>query len=405
MPNIDNAGGRSSDHYASGLGSAETLLLPGARSNGARMLPMPPSGTDQAPSNFLTPGLSAAMRERAVSGPYFPKVKCRAAQRAVSARGLKSARASSSEDQQDCADDKQYAKGTDTVGSIHSTDATIETEGSCTACGAGQAAPDGGYKNSNAAVIEADTLQVAKAESFKIDEAIIREAVENAVEQQVAAALSPLRLIIGDLKLILANNLNQNSDLDQHNEILSRQLDVQYRDIQRTAEVFHGQTQALIRLMESMDQSSQNAAEQVTTAKSLVGYLTQMISSLPLTISQAVNTATASATTTITASSVATATAGEMQNALERIMAAQQESIRNVDTYFEQQCTIINQYRNHVAQELTGLKREPSRHDFHSANDENEENSARDGDEKHAGPSPGKFNSFSRRLFRLGRKP
>ncbi|PHH81630.1 hypothetical protein CDD82_323 [Ophiocordyceps australis] len=402
-PSIDNAGGGSSDPCASDLGSAEALVLPRAGSNGARTLPMPPSGTDQAPSNFLTPGLSAAMKERAVSGPYFPKIKSRAGQRAVSARGLKSTRASSSEEQQDLADDKQYANGTDMVGSVHSTDNTVEAPGSCTACGAEQAAADDGYKGSDAAVIGADTLQAAKTESVTIDEATIREVVENAVEQQVAAALSPLRLIIGDLKLILANNLNQNSDLDQHNEILSRQLDVQYRDIQRTAEVFHCQTQALIRVMESMDQSSQNAAGQMTTAKNLVGYLTQMISNLPLTISQAVTTATASATATITASSVATAAAGEMKSALERIMAAQQESIRNVDIYFEQQCTIINQYRNHVAQELTVLKREHSRHDFRSADGENEGNAGH-GDEKHAGPSPGKFNSFSRRLFRLGRK-
>lgn len=106
----------------------------------------------------------------------------------------------------------------------------------------------------------------------------IHERIENAVESQVAEALAPLRFIAGKLSDAVRAIAQENSDFHEQNNTLSRQLDLQYGQIQQQAEHATAHVRALLNLIEAQSSIKHNGANAMGDANA---HMTQMVTALP----------------------------------------------------------------------------------------------------------------------------
>ncbi|KAF4582077.1 hypothetical protein GQ602_006701 [Ophiocordyceps camponoti-floridani] len=180
--------------------------------------------------------------------------------------------------------------------------------------------------------LKGETSSPAGSDKVDVDEirAAVEDAVEEAVEVQVAEALGPLRLIVKDLSNVgnvleqLGNSLEQansatsreNEDFHEQNDVLSRQIDLHYRDIAQHSEMSRAQLRAQAQLVESQSnmvntqsnmissqtmladahrkiadanvQFEKSAKENLETTCNLVGALSQIIANLPSSIDKAI---------------------------------------------------------------------------------------------------------------------
>ncbi|UNI20050.1 hypothetical protein JDV02_006178 [Purpureocillium takamizusanense] len=121
----------------------------------------------------------------------------------------------------------------------------------------------------------------------------VAESVESAVEQQLASALAPLRFIANNLSQTLRATNQENSDFHEQNNTLSRQLDLQYRQIEQHSENANAQIRALLNLIESQTSNIQGIAQNndnghahgqcasAETVSGLMNQMTQMVTAIP----------------------------------------------------------------------------------------------------------------------------
>ena len=185
--------------------------------------------------------------------------------------------------------------------------------------------------------------------SARLDLGPIRDGIENAVEQQVADALGPIRLMAN----VLMDNVHalgsirqainhENEDLHEQNDVLSRQIDLHYRDLRQHSDTSgaqirclagliegHGHAglslnahvRALTTLAETHTQINQAAAENAKRTTVLLNHLSQVVTSLPCYIGNAVNRAVAL----------------EYQGSSALIIAAQREAFDIIFRFYSQQ--------------------------------------------------------------------
>ncbi|KJZ80378.1 hypothetical protein HIM_00228 [Hirsutella minnesotensis 3608] len=175
--------------------------------------------------------------------------------------------------------------------------------------------------------------------SARSDISEIKEAIEDVVEKQVAEALGPLRLIVTDLKNVIESVGRENSDLNEQNDILSRQIDLQYRDIQQHSEMASSHVRALTNLVEAHTRMDQSANDNLATTCNLIGYLSQLVVNLPQSLNQVVHDSVNQAA----------------QDALGHVMVAQQESLINVQNFFNDQHDHLETHRNELLNQLVCL--------------------------------------------------
>ncbi|PHH71712.1 hypothetical protein CDD80_5050 [Ophiocordyceps camponoti-rufipedis] len=129
---------------------------------------------------------------------------------------------------------------------------------------------------------------VAK-DKLDVDEirAAVEDAVEEAVEHQVAEALGPLRLIVKDLTdvgNVLGNVIEQASnessreweDLHEQNDVVSRQIDLQYRDIAQHSEMSRAQLRAQAKLVESQGSLVESHSGLLHTQNNMINFQTKL---------------------------------------------------------------------------------------------------------------------------------
>ena len=131
--------------------------------------------------------------------------------------------------------------------------------------------------------------------SSSSDAQSVAETVENVVEQQLASALGPLRFIINSLSQSIRATRQENSDFHEQNNILSRQLDLQYQQIQQHSDNANAQIRALLNLIETqtghIQGNTQNNGQGVSaeTNNDLVNQITQMVAATADTNDDLVN--------------------------------------------------------------------------------------------------------------------
>ncbi|POR34130.1 Uncharacterized protein TPAR_05646 [Tolypocladium paradoxum] len=219
------------------------------------------------------------------------------------------------------------------------------------------------------------SAQAANNYSARLDLGLIRDGIENAVEQQVADALGPIRLMTNNLTDTvhalgsIRQAINQeNDDLHEQNDVLSRQIDLQYRDIQQNSETAnahvralaglieaHGHSdlstnahvRALANLVETHTQINQVATENANVTAALVNQLTQVaanlsqvVATLPAYIGHVVNQAFAL----------------EYQGSSALIIAAQREAFDNIFGFYNQQQGELESRREAIIQELNAME-------------------------------------------------
>lgn len=130
--------------------------------------------------------------------------------------------------------------------------------------------------------------------SSSSDAQSVAETVENVVEQQLASALGPLRFIINSLSQSIRATRQENSDFHEQNNILSRQLDLQYQQIQQHSDNANAQIRALLNLIETqtgnIQGNTQNNGQGVSAENNdLVNQITQMVAATADTNDDLVN--------------------------------------------------------------------------------------------------------------------
>ncbi|KAF4512322.1 hypothetical protein G6O67_001480 [Ophiocordyceps sinensis] len=149
----------------------------------------------------------------------------------------------------------------------------------------------------------------------------IREIIEEAVEQQAAAALAPLRVVVNELNKVIQAASQENSDLREQNDTLSRQIDLHYRDIQQHSEIASTHIRALTNLVSAHTQINRAANENLAVTCTLVGHLSQVIANIPQSLSQVVQGVVVQA----------------IQSALSQIAAAEQEALDSIRAFLSGQ--------------------------------------------------------------------
>ncbi|OAQ88476.1 hypothetical protein VFPFJ_06941 [Purpureocillium lilacinum] len=140
---------------------------------------------------------------------------------------------------------------------------------------------DGGIVQNGAASAPLPTADTPTTPSS--DAQTLAETVENVVEQQLASALGPLRIIINSLSQSIQATRQENSDFHEQNNILSRQLDLQYQQIQQHSDNANAQIRALLNLIETqtgnIQGNTQNNGQSVSTETNndLMNQITQMV--------------------------------------------------------------------------------------------------------------------------------
>lgn len=150
--------------------------------------------------------------------------------------------------------------------------------------GTASSAPvDGGIVQNGAASAPLPTADTPTTTSS--DAQTLAETVENVVEQQLASALGPLRFVINSLSQTLRDIRQENSDFHEQNNILSRQLDLQYQQMQQHSDNANAQNRAELNLIETLTSAietqgnTQNNGQGVSTetTNDLVNHITQMV--------------------------------------------------------------------------------------------------------------------------------
>ncbi|RFU80937.1 hypothetical protein TARUN_1222 [Trichoderma arundinaceum] len=113
---------------------------------------------------------------------------------------------------------------------------------------------------------------------------IIYSIIEQAVEEKISDALSPLRLNINRLDDSLESMgslqthlRREHTDIRDQNDTMSRQLDLHYRTIEQNIEEFRSQSKTMNTMIE--------------TQTTMVNHLSQVVMNLPMAINQVVHTA------------------------------------------------------------------------------------------------------------------
>lgn len=154
--------------------------------------------------------------------------------------------------------------------------------------GTASSAPvDGGIVQNGAASAPLPTADTPTTTSS--DAQTLAETVENVVEQQLASALGPLRFVINSLSQTLRDIRQENSDFHEQNNILSRQLDLQYQQMQQHSDNANAQNRAELNLIETLTNAietqgnTQNNGQGVSTetTNDLVNHITQMVAATP----------------------------------------------------------------------------------------------------------------------------
>ncbi|KAL3960133.1 hypothetical protein ACCO45_005250 [Purpureocillium lilacinum] len=161
---------------------------------------------------------------------------------------------------------------------------------------ASSALVDGGIVHNGAASAPLPTADTPTTPSS--DAQTLAETVENVVEQQLASALGPLRFVINSLSQTLRDIRQENSDFHEQNNILSRQLDLQYQQMQQHSDNANAQNRAELNLIETLTnvietqtnngqgnvQDNNRGNGQGATAETnngLVNQMTQMVAATP----------------------------------------------------------------------------------------------------------------------------
>lgn len=169
-----------------------------------------------------------------------------------------------------------------------------------------------------------DTAQVAAPASRGPSEeelSRICDIIEEAVEQQVAAALAPLRLVVNQLNSAIQSAGQETADLREQNDVLSRQIDLHYRDIQQHSQIASTNIRALTNLVGAHSQINQMANENLAATSNLVSHLSQVVASLPQSLAHIVQNIVAQA----------------VQSTLGRVSAAEQEAMDKVQAFLSSQ--------------------------------------------------------------------
>lgn len=122
---------------------------------------------------------------------------------------------------------------------------------------------------------------------------IVREAVEQVVEQQMADALGPLRLNINNFTDTVASLRNEKTDFHEQNDVFSRQIDLHYRDIQQLSELAHSHARAFASMMETHSKNNQSMGESLAAANTMIGQLAQIVLGLAPPLDRAADGGTA----------------------------------------------------------------------------------------------------------------
>lgn len=163
----------------------------------------------------------------------------------------------------------------------------------------------------------------------------IREIIEEAVEQQVAAALAPLRVVVNELNKAIQAANDEHQDLREQNDTLSRQIDLHYRDIQQHSEIASTHIRALTNMVGAHTQINRAANENLAVTCNLVVHLSQVIANLPRSLSQIVENVVSQA----------------IQNALGQVAAAEQEALNKVQSFLSDQFAKLESRQDSAAQQ------------------------------------------------------
>ncbi|RCI16168.1 hypothetical protein L249_2356 [Ophiocordyceps polyrhachis-furcata BCC 54312] len=228
----------------------------------------------------------------------------------------------------------------------------------------------------------------------------VEGAVEEVVEKQVAEALGPLRLIAKNLgqvtelanvaaketRLAVEETSRENSDLHEQNDIMSRQIDLHYRDILQHADLASAQLKALTNLVNAQTSLADNlvkvqanqinnlvaaqasqvnaladthtkimqsANDNLTATCQLVSHQSQAVANLPISIDKTVQNAVDSA--------VKDAVAKATESALSQVVAAHQKSVEAFEASF---CASFDRYRAAAVQERSERQQVFSEHEL-----------------------------------------
>ncbi|RDA83406.1 hypothetical protein CP532_4821 [Ophiocordyceps camponoti-leonardi (nom. inval.)] len=262
--------------------------------------------------------------------------------------------------------------------------------------------------------------QVDMREICSAVEGAVEGAVEEAVEKQVAEALGPLRLIAKNLlqvielaeqaaektslaakqtRLAAEETSRETSDFHEQNDIMSRQIDLHYRDIQQHADLASAQLKALTNLVNAQTsladnlvkvqasqinnlvaaqtsqvnnlvvaqntqvnslvaaqstiadthtKITQSANDNLTATCQLVSHLSQVIASLPSSIDKMVQNAIDS--------TLKDAVAKTTESALSQVVAAHQRSLEAFEAVFSSHIACLDRYRTAAVQDLNGVQ-------------------------------------------------
>ncbi|RDA93817.1 hypothetical protein CP533_6367 [Ophiocordyceps camponoti-saundersi (nom. inval.)] len=151
-------------------------------------------------------------------------------------------------------------------------------------------ADDGSGSLEDATLVDPATpaSQVDIREIRSAVEGAVEGAVEEAVEKQVAEALGPLRLITKTLgqaaektSRIIEETNRENSDFHEQNDVMSRQIDLHYRDIQQHADLASAQLKALANLVNAHTNLADNLVKvQASQINNLVAAQTSQVNNL-----------------------------------------------------------------------------------------------------------------------------
>lgn len=226
------------------------------------------------------------------------------------------------------------------------------------------------------------SAQTASNYSARLDFGPIRDGIENAVEQQVADALSPIRLMTNNLTDnvhalgSIRQAINQeNDDFHEQNDVLSRQIDLHYRDLRQHSDTANAHVRALAGLIEAHGHADLSANAHVRALANLVETHTQINQAatekvngniaLANQLSQAVADLTQVATNVSQVIAglpgyighvVNRAVALEYQGSSALIIAAQREAFDNIFGFYNQQQAELESRREAIIQEFNAME-------------------------------------------------
>ena len=165
----------------------------------------------------------------------------------------------------------------------------------------------------------------------------ILEVFEQAVEQNMADAMAPLRLNLSRLNESLCHFGRENTDLKDQNDTLSRQIDLHYKNLQQHTEACSSHIKALESMFEPQSKNLQAAtdiltttADNLTVVSCLVSHLSQVVTNLPNAINQV----------------VADVVQQQTKEEIEHVMHAQQEAMLWIQQNSPPRQAILNQHTN-----------------------------------------------------------